>query len=666
MILSKKGAAVYKPFLARITWDAWTEPRPMPRSRCRFEGISFGLGVCLALCCLFFWPSPVLSQNAQVTADSLLAEASSLYETGQRSEGAARRTAYQAVVRHLDRIVEEFPGSDLSVQILLGESVGEIDLTEVERTLAQTVDTDASMDESASVPAISDLEARREPVSSDPAGTVQRCFSVSESADLGEASVILRFTPDGEGRLQEAPVLVAPARPAPAERRLFRLGSAALEQCQPYRGFKAGESVELVFGATGVAMSDIQRAEAQPTQVEDALPSEEGIALATDPSELPIPVSEALPLNAVDEDTISRPPSASDVPVPMPEPVADAGREPPIDLSPDAPGVPNVAVAIPPESVPDVATEATMTSIPAPAPMTGLAGAVQRCFAIQAVGDIGDSFVQLRVVLDRQGRLEGPPVLTAPGGRAGAAERRLLRLGSAALEECQPYAEASEFSSVELVFRASGVSLVETTARTAKVPDGLKPKEEPTLAFAPAANPPEPASSDRSGLPAAMGQQPAVRATPAVSQPSASLPTSPPLPVRPRVAVLQSAEEALALDRAARREIQRRLVLLGFDTRGVDGVFGPGTRGAISNWQNIRGHSVTGFLDRSQLQDLQAQTEAAFEQWSRKQASAQPRTKPTPSGGVRQDSGVGRYLDDRGCLREADGRYVPNFKLNCR
>ena len=217
-----------------------------------------------------------------MTADSLLAEASSLYATGQRSEGSARQNAYEAVLRNLDRIVEEFPGSDLSVRILLGESVGEIDLAEVQRTLAQTLDTNASTDETAWALAVSDPEARPEPVSSDPAGVVQRCFSVTGTGDVGDASIILRFTPDDEGRLQGAPVLVAPPRPGQAERRLFRLGSAALEQCQPYRQFKAGEPVELVFGATGVAMSDMQRAEAQPTQVGDVPPPEEQIALATD------------------------------------------------------------------------------------------------------------------------------------------------------------------------------------------------------------------------------------------------------------------------------------------------------------------------------------------------------------------------------------------------
>ena len=43
------------------------------------------------------------------------------------------------------------------------------------------------------------------------------------------------------------------------------------------------------------------------------------------------------------------------------------------------------------------------------------------------------------------------------------------------------------------------------------------------------------------------------------------------------------AEEALGLNRSARREIQSNLTLLNYNTRGVDGIFGRGTRGAITN-----------------------------------------------------------------------------------
>ncbi|MBC7155937.1 MAG: peptidoglycan-binding protein [Rhodobacteraceae bacterium] len=69
------------------------------------------------------------------------------------------------------------------------------------------------------------------------------------------------------------------------------------------------------------------------------------------------------------------------------------------------------------------------------------------------------------------------------------------------------------------------------------------------------------------------------------------------------------AEEALALSRDDRREVQRALSLLEFDPRGIDGVFGPGTRAAVTAWQRRNGFEPTGFLNRDSLAQLRAQAE---------------------------------------------------------
>ncbi len=74
-------------------------------------------------------------------------------------------------------------------------------------------------------------------------------------------------------------------------------------------------------------------------------------------------------------------------------------------------------------------------------------------------------------------------------------------------------------------------------------------------------------------------------------------------------------EEALKLNATARREIQRRLLLLGFDPNGVDGVFGPGSRGAISKWQMTNGYIESGFVDQGQIDLLKKQSEALYKNW---------------------------------------------------
>lgn len=66
----------------------------------------------------------------------------------------------------------------------------------------------------------------------------------------------------------------------------------------------------------------------------------------------------------------------------------------------------------------------------------------------------------------------------------------------------------------------------------------------------------------------------------------------------------EAVEAALGLDRETRRDIQRDLSLLGFDPRGIDGIFGPGSRAAITAWQRANGHRDTGYLTADQVRAL--------------------------------------------------------------
>lgn len=67
------------------------------------------------------------------------------------------------------------------------------------------------------------------------------------------------------------------------------------------------------------------------------------------------------------------------------------------------------------------------------------------------------------------------------------------------------------------------------------------------------------------------------------------------------------AEEALSLSRDARRDIQRDLTILNLDPRGIDGIFGPGSRSAVTNWQQQNGFSQTSYLTTEQINQLDAQ-----------------------------------------------------------
>ena len=69
----------------------------------------------------------------------------------------------------------------------------------------------------------------------------------------------------------------------------------------------------------------------------------------------------------------------------------------------------------------------------------------------------------------------------------------------------------------------------------------------------------------------------------------------------------ERAEAALDLSRTDRQDIQRDLSVLGFDTRGIDGIFGSGTRSAIRSWQSRNDVEQTGFLTASQIDRLDRQ-----------------------------------------------------------
>ncbi|GAB4385882.1 peptidoglycan-binding protein [Albidovulum sp.] len=68
-------------------------------------------------------------------------------------------------------------------------------------------------------------------------------------------------------------------------------------------------------------------------------------------------------------------------------------------------------------------------------------------------------------------------------------------------------------------------------------------------------------------------------------------------------------EEALRLTREQRRQIQRDLSILDIDPRGIDGLFGRGSRAAIATWQRRNGHEATGYITGPQMAALAAQAE---------------------------------------------------------
>jgi peptidoglycan hydrolase-like protein with peptidoglycan-binding domain len=111
------------------------------------------------------------------------------------------------------------------------------------------------------------------------------------------------------------------------------------------------------------------------------------------------------------------------------------------------------------------------------------------------------------------------------------------------------------------------------------------------------------------------------------------------------------AEDALALTRDQRRNIQRNLSLLDFNPRGIDGIFGPGTRSAITNWQQQGGFTQTSYLTAEQINRIEAQAArraAQIEAEAERQRAEQERLDRAfweETGARGDEAGFRAYLD---------------------
>lgn len=121
----------------------------------------------------------------------------------------------------------------------------------------------------------------------------------------------------------------------------------------------------------------------------------------------------------------------------------------------------------------------------------------------------------------------------------------------------------------------------------------------------------------------------------------------------------ERAEQALDLSRDARRDIQRDLTLLGFNTRGIDGIFGRGTRAAIANWQGEQGYEASGYISAEQITRLDAQAERraleleAEAEERRRAQLAEDRAFWQETGAFGDEAGLRAYLN-----RYPDGEYA--------
>jgi Caspase domain/Putative peptidoglycan binding domain len=94
----------------------------------------------------------------------------------------------------------------------------------------------------------------------------------------------------------------------------------------------------------------------------------------------------------------------------------------------------------------------------------------------------------------------------------------------------------------------------------------------------------------------------------------------------------QTTEDQIGLDKGQRRDVQRRLTGLGFDTK-VTGKFDEATRAVITRWQAARGYPKSGYLNKLQHKALLTEIVSATTSASSSADEEKPARRRASSGG---------------------------------
>ncbi|WP_288925043.1 serine protease [uncultured Maritimibacter sp.] len=108
-------------------------------------------------------------------------------------------------------------------------------------------------------------------------------------------------------------------------------------------------------------------------------------------------------------------------------------------------------------------------------------------------------------------------------------------------------------------------------------------------------------------------ETPAVTETQAEAPVIVAEPEPEPEPIVPEETPQEARQSEAQLDREAREALQIALQFEGFYTSGIDGAFGPGTRGAMAAWQEAKGYEATGILTTRQRDELIGDYNAVFD-----------------------------------------------------
>ncbi len=120
----------------------------------------------------------------------------------------------------------------------------------------------------------------------------------------------------------------------------------------------------------------------------------------------------------------------------------------------------------------------------------------------------------------------------------------------------------------------------------------------------------------------------------------------------------QTTEDQIGLNKGQRRDVQRRLTGLGFDTKAT-GQFDQSTRGVITRWQAARGYPTSGYLNKLQHKALLSEIVAVAPTASSDEE--RPKRRATSSGQAQsqpQQAPPQRHYNNSGPDPAGAGRFI--------
>lgn len=178
-------------------------------------------------------------QPQEDTLPALLAELDRTYAQALTLQGAARGQELRAVKALLDRIAQDYPASNESLSLALGNKVGAVDPVALDAALAE-LDAGSPMPPSPADPAVA---------------TVAACLSrpdLPPAPDDPATRITLHVELDTGGAISGMPDLVAPAEPDRTARALFQRGLMALDGCPGLAALPHPGTLDVTFSAAGV------------------------------------------------------------------------------------------------------------------------------------------------------------------------------------------------------------------------------------------------------------------------------------------------------------------------------------------------------------------------------------------------------------------------------